>query len=117
MKCLECKILILGRSDKKFCSDACRVHYHNKNLAEYSSLKRKIHVILNQNRKILKKLVDGGKSTITKSELQAKDYNFDYHTSQFHSSNERTYYYCYDYGYCKLGDEKLLVVKSNKKGI
>jgi len=65
----------------------------------------------------MKKLVDSGKSTIMKTELLARDYNFDYHTSIFHSSNMKTYYYCYDYGYCMLGDEKLLVVKSNKKGI
>ncbi|MCF8405847.1 MAG: hypothetical protein K9H58_18025 [Bacteroidales bacterium] len=117
MQCLECQTPIKGRSDKKFCSDACRVHYHNKISADYSTLKRSIHLILNRNRKILKKINDQGIKTMSKTELVTLEYNFDYHTSVFYSSNQKTYYYCYDYGYCHLGDEKLLVVKSNKKGV
>lgn len=117
MKCLECQIPIKGRSDKRFCSDICRVRHHNKLSVSFNSLKRQTHIILNQNRKVLKKIVDSGKTTILKSELLAKDYNFDYHTSQFHSASQKTSFYCYDYGFCKLGDEKLLVVKSKKKGL
>ena len=29
-KCLECKDPIIGRADKKFCSDQCRNTYNNK---------------------------------------------------------------------------------------
>ena len=29
-RCLECNDVLHGRSDKKFCSDACRNTYNNK---------------------------------------------------------------------------------------
>ncbi len=117
MKCLECQIPIKGRSDKRFCSDTCRVHHHNKISASFNSLKKQTHIILNQNRKILKKINDLGIKSINKKDLVNHDFNFDYHTSVFQTLNQKTYFYCYDYGYCQLGDEKLLIEKSNKKGI
>jgi hypothetical protein len=27
--CLNCNEKLVGRTDKKFCSDYCRTHYHN----------------------------------------------------------------------------------------
>lgn len=117
MQCLECNTPMKGRSDKKFCSDACRVYYHNNLSADYSALKRKVHIVLNQNRKILKRQIDKGMKTIGKTELASLDFNFDYHTSIFLSSNSKTYYYSYDYGFCHLEEDKLLLVKRSKKGI
>jgi hypothetical protein len=29
-KCKQCERLVVGRSDKKFCSDACRIDHHNQ---------------------------------------------------------------------------------------
>ena len=117
MKCLECQTPIVGRSDKRFCSDICRVRHHNKLSASFNSLKRQTHIILNQNRKILKKINDLGIKTISKKDLINHNFNFDYHTSVFHSPVNEIYYYCYDYGYCQLADNKLLVIKSNITGV
>lgn len=117
MKCLACQIPIKGRSDKRFCSDICRVRHHNKSSANYNSLRKQTHITLNQNRNILKKINDLGIKSIKKKDLVSYDFNFNYHTSTYHSPTSEIYFYCYDYGYCLLDDDKLLIVKSNKKGI
>lgn len=112
MKCLVCNNKMPARVNKKFCSDACRVYYHNARLAEFNTLKRKIHTIIGRNRKILKMLFDIGKTTVSEKELMAQNLNFEYFTSQYITATLRTYYYCYDFGYCKLDNDKYLVVKN-----
>ena len=51
--CLECGEKIIGRSDKKFCNDACRNSYNNKQNKDSSNLMRNINNKLRKNFRIL----------------------------------------------------------------
>ena len=52
--CCECGDKIKGRSDKKFCNDACRSAHHNKKNKVVCSPQKKINSVLSKNRRILK---------------------------------------------------------------
>ena len=51
--CLECHDPFQGRSDKKFCSDACRNNFNNKQKSDVSHQMRQINAILKKNHKVL----------------------------------------------------------------
>jgi hypothetical protein len=106
---------MIARRGKRFCSDACRVFYHNSQSSEFNNLKRTINRILSQNRKILKTLVDQQNTRVTEKDLLARGFRFDYFTSQFTTHQLKTYFYSYDYGYCRLEGDKYLIVKSHRK--
>ena len=55
-KCLECGVEIMGRADKKFCSDYCRNAYNNRNNKAQVSLIRNINNRLKKNWRILETL-------------------------------------------------------------
>ena len=55
--CLECGTSIYGRSDKKFCSEDCKNHYHNRMARESQSRKTAVLSILATNYEILNNLI------------------------------------------------------------
>jgi len=112
--CLECGDKILGRSDKKYCGDACRNAHNNKLNADANNLVRNINNALRKNRRILETLLSGhseGKARIPLKKLSAKGFNFDYITSTYTTKTSSQYRFCYEYGYLKLEDEMYMVVK------
>jgi len=109
--CLECKTELVGRSDKKFCSDACRIAYHNRVKLEHQKSIKEINAILKSNFTILGKIIQSGMPKTAKEMLAKAGFNFTYHTNTYTTGRGNTYYYCYDYGYCFLDDETVLVVK------
>ena len=61
-RCLECGEMLHGRTDKKFCSDACRNTYNNKlKSVAGSQYVRKVNGILKRNRNIMAELNPEGK--------------------------------------------------------
>jgi len=114
-KCLECGEKISGRSDKKFCTDYCRNTYHNRQNSDQIAIVRKINFVLRRNRKILETLNTNVKTKVKQSKLLSKGYNTAYHTHTYTTSKNITYYFSYDYGYCEIDKEFILIVKDNKK--
>ena len=55
-KCPECSDLIIGRTDKKFCSDGCRNSYNNRVNKDQKNLIRNINNRLRKNWRILESL-------------------------------------------------------------
>ncbi|WP_313790965.1 DUF2116 family Zn-ribbon domain-containing protein [Flagellimonas alvinocaridis] len=114
--CLYCNEPIQGRSDKKFCDDQCRSSYNYNKNAGHSPLVRKIIGILKKNRKIIKELNHGtsGTTKVSREELLAKGFDFDYYTSIYQTRAGDAYFFCFEMGYLKLDNDKiLLVVKDN----
>ena len=109
--CLECKTELVGRSDKKFCSDACRIAYHNRVKTVHLRTIKEVNAILKSNFQILEQTLKSGKTKVTKEQLSKSGLNFTYHTNIYTTGKGRIYYYCYDYGYCFLDDNVVLVVK------
>ncbi|WP_316797905.1 hypothetical protein [Pedobacter frigidisoli] len=109
--CLDCGGLVRGRSDKKFCDDACRNNYNNRLHAEHDLMVKRINQILRRNRAILISMVPNGKSKIAKSKLMKAGFDFDYHTHYLHTQNGKTYFFCYEFGYLDLANDELLLIK------
>jgi hypothetical protein len=112
MNCLECGEKIIGRSDKKFCNDACRNAYNNKQNKDSSNLMRNINNKLRKNYRILVEINVEGKTKVTKSKLDSLGFDFEYLTNLKVYKNGSEYKFVYDYGYKLLDDDFILIVKN-----
>ncbi len=110
-KCLECDEKIIGREDKKFCSDGCRNSYNNKINKDSTNYMRNINNKLRKNYRILCELNIGGKSKTTKLKMTSKGFDFEYFTNILQTKTGNTYYFLYDQGYMELDNEYYILVK------
>ncbi len=110
-KCLECDTVIIGRIDKKFCSDYCRNTYNNKVNTESKNLIRNTNNRLKKNYKILAELNVSGKTKITRSRLNNQNFDFNYFTSIYTTKTGNVYHYVYDQGYLALENDYFLLIK------
>ena len=113
--CPECGETIKGRMDKKFCSDACRNAYNNKQNADVTNYVRNINNILKRNRRILEELNPSGKINVHKSRLNEKNFDFTYFTHTYTNKGGETYHFCYEYGYLPIKGDFYLLVKRGER--
>ena len=113
-KCLECEETLVGRSDKKFCSDQCRTTYYNRQNADSTNYMRNVNRILRKNRKILSDLNPSGKSKASRSKLLDLGFNFSFFTNVYKTKSGKVYYFCYEQGYLPIEDHQFaLVIREN----
>jgi len=74
--CPECGNIILGRVDKKFCSDMCRNNFNNKLKAVEVNYVRYINNSLKKNRRILEEICPDEKSKTTRNTFNDKGFDF-----------------------------------------
>jgi hypothetical protein len=114
-ECPECGDKIIGRADKKFCSDQCRNTYNNKLNSDTSNTVRNINNILRKNRRILQDLnKQSGKTMVAKDTLLSNGLNFTYFTHMYTTKKGVIYYFCYEQGYLFLEDKNLYLLVENK---
>ncbi len=111
--CLECGEKIVGREDKKFCSDGCRNAYNNKINKDSTNYMRNTNNKLRKNYRILSELNGEGKSKTTRAKLLSKGFDFDYMTNIMHTKSGNTYYFVYDQGYMLLDNDFYVLVKKD----
>ena len=109
--CINCQEEIMGRSDKKFCSDYCRNNYNNNLNSDTNKYVRNINQILRKNRRILSELNTEGKVKVHKNKIAERGYNFNYFTNIYKTKTGNTYYYCYEQGYLKLENDYFILVR------
>jgi hypothetical protein len=110
--CLECGDKIIGRADKKFCSDQCRISYNNKLNSDETNYVRNVNNVLRKNRRILMELNTTGKTRVSREKLNEKGFDFSYYTSTYTTKEGSQYKYCYEQGYLEVDKNYyLLVVK------
>ena len=109
-KCLECDAPLLGRIDKKFCSDQCRSTHYNRINGGVSNYVRNVNNALKRNRRILDSLNPGGKVKVTGSRLKEEGFDFRYHTATYRTRDGVVYYYCYEQGYLPIEKNYFLLV-------
>lgn len=114
--CLECGTAIKGRRDKKFCDDLCRNAHYNKQHCDAVLLIRNIHNILRKNRRILEALLPQHqqKSKILLEKLIEAGFTLKYHTHVELNRLGSPRYFCYEYGYQKVGEEVVIFRKEEK---
>lgn len=114
--CLECGDKLVGRSDKKFCSDQCRNGHNNRNNSDATNLVRNINNTLRKNRRILSGLNPGEKTKVTRGKLQQQGFNFNYFTHLYQTRTGSTYFFCYELGYLPLDNDEVLIVRRESAG-
>ena len=111
--CPECGEKIVGRIDKKFCSDYCRNAYNNKVNKDSKNLIRNTNNRLRKNYKILTELNQSGKTKVKRASLLNNNFDFNFFTSIYTTKTGNTYYYVYDQGYLPLENEYYLLIKKD----
>ncbi|MEM7573346.1 MAG: hypothetical protein AAF433_10620 [Bacteroidota bacterium] len=110
--CLECKEILVGRADKRFCDAVCRSAYHNRINAENTTFIRSVNKILRDNRNILAKLNPEGKTRVRRERILDHGFKFRYFTNQYSTRKGKMYHFCYDQGYLvEEGEWVTLVVR------
>ena len=109
--CPECGSPILGRADKKFCSDMCRNAFNNRQNSNVNNLVRRVNGILKKNRRIMAELCPNGKAKISRSKLIASGFDFAHFTSIYTTKEGSVYHFCYDFGYLLLAEDYCLIVR------
>lgn len=109
--CLECSEKIVGREDKKFCSDSCRNAYNNKINKDSTNFMRNVNNKLRKNYRILSELNSEGKSKATREKLVNKGFDFEFFTNILQTKTGNTYYFLYDQGYRSLDNDYFMLVK------
>lgn len=117
-QCLYCHEAVSGRVDKKFCSDQCRNAFNNEKNAGNQNLVRRINNVLRNNRRVLES-VSGqiNKKIVSAASLTNSGFNYLYFTSTYTTKKGHIYFFCYEYGYLKLGDDKVMIVKRDNHDI
>jgi hypothetical protein len=110
-RCPECGDKIIGRSDKKYCSDACRNAHNNALNKDSKNLVRNINNRLRKNHRILEALNQRDKTKVKKTTLEKHGFNFLFFTQQYVTKTGTVYYYVYDQGYLPLEGDWYLLVK------
>jgi len=117
--CVACNKPLKGRCDKKFCDDYCRNNYNNQLRAKnnYSTYVRNINSALLKNRKILESILPENEETVRANldKLQRLGFHFKYKTHTHTTRKGKTYFFCYDYGYLPLDNDRYLVVRKKEE--
>jgi hypothetical protein len=116
IKCRICSNLIVGRSDKKFCSVKCKNYYHTNLRKNTDKEIIEINKILHRNRSILLEILGKHKVQlkINRLILDKKKFNYKYHTHSNTNLAGKIYFYVYDFAWMTFSDDEVLIVK--KKG-
>ncbi|HIB47626.1 MAG TPA: hypothetical protein EYN07_01630 [Flavobacteriaceae bacterium] len=112
--CPECGDKLIGRADKKFCSDACRNAHNNALNKDNKNLLRNVNNRLRKNYRILEALNINDKTKVQKETLLKHGFNFKFYTSQYVTKTGNTYNYVYDQGYLELDNDWYLLVKTEQ---
>ena len=110
-QCLESGDKIVGRMDKKFCSDGCRNAYNNKVNKDSKNLIRNTNNRLRKNYRILEMLNPQQKTKISRAKLIEAGFDFNYFTSIYKTKAGTVYYFVYDQGYLPLEGDYYALVK------
>lgn len=111
--CPECEGKIVGRVDKKFCSDQCRVSFNNRLNSDETNFVRNVNHALRKNRRILLELNVDGKTRVSRDKLMERGFDFNYFTNQLITREGTVYHFCYEHGYFAMDKNWFLLVKKN----
>lgn len=115
--CLHCGEKLIGRADKKFCDQYCRNNYNNQSRTGKNTYIRSVNSILRKNRRILEDLISNKRNAIKcdREELLLRGFQLRYLTHTYTNRKGDVYYYCYDFGYLPLENDKFLIVKEQSE--
>src|SRR5690554_2601598 len=112
-KCKICKKVLVGRSDKVFCSVECKNYYHRRLREVTNKAAFEIDLFLKRNRSILQELLGKDKRQIKvyRNVLEKKNFRFKYHTHTHTNSKGKVFHYIYDLAWMDFSDDEVLIVR------
>ena len=134
--CIHClKNKVIGRSDKVYCSESCRSEANNERVREQRQSTnpvptapasepsvpdfiKGINEILLNNHRILDEIL-GTRQTcqMKQRDIDGRGFRFKYFTSCSETEEGEAYYFCYELGYKKLENEKMVIVRRPREVI
>ena len=111
--CRLCKKIVRGRSDKKFCSNACKNEYHFRLRKSTQGVVTETDKILHRNRPILLECIGKNKKQIriSRTILDKKKFNHSYITGYYINSKEKVYHLIYDFAWMEFSDGSILIIR------
>lgn len=112
-KCPICGSVIMGRTDKIFCSTKCKSIDQYEKRQETETFYLTVEKQLRTNRKTLKKYNKSGFTTIRKSKLIEDGFNPNFFTHYWKNQKGDVYLFVYEYGFLtknESGKEKYVLV-------
>jgi hypothetical protein len=115
-KCLHCETLLHGRSDKKFCSLACKNEHHAQTRRQTKDAVAEIDGYLHRNREILALLMgDSRKEIMDRMVLVRAKFRWEYMTGIYKNKQGKWYHLVYDYAWMEFTDQQIMLVRKGKK--
>lgn len=117
-QCPQCKKIIKGRADKKFCSKSCSnlFHYEKRKIILPKEVKH-INNILLKNRKILASIFENKKQNkimISKLKLTQLGFNFDHITGFYINRKQKMYKYIYHFAWMEFSNQDVMLIRKSK---
>lgn len=111
--CKICKKILRGRTDKIFCSVACKNYYHTNLRKASGKAAEQINEYLKRNHGILLELLGKNKSQIKiyRTLLEQKKFRFKYHTHFHINSKAKMFHYIYDIAWMEFSDDEILIIR------
>lgn len=106
-RCLTCGEKLSGRSDKKFCNQACRNDFHNGLKPRYDSLESRLLLSFRKNRNILTELIREGKQQAAIEDLRKKGFDPEAITGIRQKTDGQLVLCCYEYRLLTIGESIL----------
>ncbi len=111
-RCKECEQALVGRSDKKFCTDQCRASYHNRIYSSKNRSVQKIDRILKKNRFLLKKAMEEGEERLNTQILKKRGFDFRFFTHVENDEHGNKLIFCYEKGYYLGPMDRIILIDS-----
>lgn len=111
MHCLLCGTPLVGRNDKRFCDDACRSGYHNREGREQNGLILHTNKILKRNRKILFDCYSQNLIVVPLQKLQENGFLIPFCTSIEVIGRKKQIRFCYEFGYRVMSKKYIQIIK------
>jgi len=119
--CLTCGKNLTGRSDKKYCNEACKNEFHNQQGVRTPPFEKNQLSTARKNRSILSKIEASGKAEIEMKELELCGFNFEGLTGLKFLGKDSLLLYCFDFSLqlngnsCRIakGDASLMQISNS----
>lgn len=108
--CQDCGTKLVGRVDKRFCSDSCRINHNNMLSRKRNIALKKVNSILKKNAVILHQLNGCGITALPSSQLEAVGFDFNFFTHQIIIDDGKKYNCCYNYGYHVINKNEIKLI-------
>lgn len=111
-KCEYCEKPIQGRSDKRFCSTACKNTHHFVQRRGTRNEVKEVDGYLHRNREILATLMgESKKEMFDRVVLTRAKFRWEFMTGLYKNKQGKWYHLVYDFAWMEFTDQQIMVIR------